>query len=750
MKRTTYFILILLLSFFSPAMANYHQEPVQDHHRTNANPKITEILEAISQDSITAIMQSMVNMGTRFMYAENRREVASWIAGKFKSYGITDVVLDSFKMVGEINPEDSVWQYNVIATITGASAPGEIYIVSAHHDDYVQPDPHVLPVPGADDNASGCAVAMEIARVFKAKGFQPASTIRFITWAAEELTGYKNYSGSIYYADKVAADKEDIRLVINNDMVAYTKDSTNSIFGTCMPSGINVWAGNLTISSASVYSTLNVIPGAYPTSDAYRFWELGYPVAGFQEHGMTPYYHTNRDSVNNCKMDFCLEAVKANCAILLNEQLTPVPQDLYYTSEKDRIVINWKPTSNANLKEFRIYRSEIPDSLYKIVGQAEGIKYSFLDTTAVPGTIYYYYVCSSDEAGFESTPSNLLRASTASKERELLVVKDSKGGFNNPPDSAVSAFYEEIFHDLPHDYSDASVTDSLDLTILGKYQRIAWLSNAYSDQKNSSFRRHSGDISSYVRNGGQLFLAGFQPSFLIIGNTQANKLFGPGDTIRNIYKIQQVERKPNAALNGAWPCVEGYDSLKIDSLKCPAQLQGHVKNVECIFPADDGGIIYRFDSGFDTTSTQGSMKGKPVGIEYLGDDYKLIVLSVPLYYLDALDAKNLVELVINEKFRSHVGISDEKKNNEQPCTFRCYPNPCNEKVSVTYHVDKRSAVSVELVSMMGKRVFIRLDGIKEEGSYSFELSVSHLPPGLYLLILRAGENLSANRIVIMK
>lgn len=71
-----------------------------------------------------------------------------------------------------------------------------------------------------------------------------ASTIRFVTYAAEELVGYTNYGGSIYYAGKMAANKEDIRLVINNDMVAYTKDSSNSIFGTCMPSGINAWAGD--------------------------------------------------------------------------------------------------------------------------------------------------------------------------------------------------------------------------------------------------------------------------------------------------------------------------------------------------------------------------------------------------------------------------------------------------------------------------------------------------------------------------
>ena len=750
MRKSIFIILILFQSFFSPLMAKTDQEARQHQQVKNGNPLISGILEAISGDSIAAVMQSMVNQGTRFMYAENRRGVASWIAGKFKGYGYADVVLDSFKIVGETVHQDSVWQYNVVATFTGTSAPDEIYIISAHHDDYVEPDPHVLPVPGADDNASGCAVAMEIARVFRAKGFQPASTIRFVTYAAEELTGYTNYSGSIFYADKVAASGEDIRLVINNDMVAYTKDSSNSIFGTCMPSGINAWAGKLTLSSASEYSTLKVIPGEYPTSDAYRFWQLGYCVAGFQEYGINPWYHTNRDSVSNCRMDFCLEAVKANCAILLNEQLTPVPQDLYYNSDKNSILVSWKPTLNANVQKFRIYRSKIPDSAFTFVGQTEGPLFSYIDTTVLPGIVYYYHVCSIDNDGFESTPSNLLRSATAPKNRELLVVKDSKGGYNNPPDTAVSAFYQRIFRDLPHDYSDASTEDSLDLAILGKYQRIAWLSNAFPDQKNSSFRRHSGDISSYVQRGGQLFISGFQPSFLIMGNTLANNSFGPEDTISKTYKIRQVERRPNALLNGALPCLEEYDTLRIDSSKCAAQLAGHLMNVECISPAGDGDVIYRFNSGFDASSSQGSMKGKPVGIEYLGDDYKVIVLSVPLYYMDSLDAKNLAELVVNEKFRSFTRTRDEGIENKRISTIHSHPNPCHDQAMVTYQVDQRGVVAIELVSMMGVSVFTRKEGVKEKGSYTFQIPVSQLPSGVYMLILKAGDGLSANKMVIRK
>jgi hypothetical protein len=193
--------------------------------------------------------------------------------------------------------------------------------------------------------------------------------------------------------------------------------------------------------------------------------------------------------------------------------------------------------------------------------------------------------------------------------------------------------------------------------------------------------------------------------------------------------------------------MKDYDSLRIDSAKCPAQLQGHVKNVECIFPADDGSIIYRFDSGFDTSSTQGSMKGKPVGVEYLGDDYKVIVLSIPLYYLDSLDAKNLAELVINEKFRSHVGIGPEVIKKNPVDNIRIHPNPCHDQATVTYQIYGKSLVTIELLSMMGKRVIIRQEGIKEKGSYTFQIPISQLTAGIYMLILRSGEFIQTRKLI---
>ena len=749
MKTRILFLVMLIAVFSQLTKAQSQKEALQGMSSRGQHPVISDIISSINQDSLAAIMQSMVDMGTRYMYAENRREVASMIAGKFRNWGYTNVVLDSFKVRLLEIPLDSVWQYNVVATLEGTSAPGEIYIISAHHDDYSEnSDPYVA-APGADDNASGCAVAMEIARVIKLKNFQPASTIRFVTYAAEEMTGYLMYSGSIYYAEKIKANQEDLRLDINNDMVAYTGDTLYTIIGSDVRDKQSSWAGDLMIASSELYSTLNVIKGSYPTSDATWFSDLGYPVTGYQEYPMTPNYHTINDSVSNCMMGLCKDVAKANCAILLNEQLTPVPQNSYTVSGKKSIIVGWKPTANENVSGYRIYRSTNPDSSFSLIGEAETGDTTYSDTTAGPGTLYYYYAATFDNLDYESIRTNIVSGAVGSKERELLVVRDSEGGYNNPADTAVTAFYQKIFRDLPFDYSDATVEDSLNISILGKYKRIMWLSNAYSEQKNSSFRRNAEDIFTYTRSGGQLFISSFQPSFLIEGNTGFNVTFNADDTITREYKIEKVERTALAALNGAAPEVKDYDTIHIDPEKCLLQLNGHVINVECLFPSADARTIYSFRSGYDSLTTQGSMIGKPVGLEYLGDDHKVIIISVPLYYMDSLDAKKLVELIY-EKFTSHVGISPLLNPGQEGIFIRVFPNPGHDRVTVNYQTTERSNVMIELVSLSGQRVFVRNEGIRDKGSYFLQLPVSQFSPGVYILNLRTVKDHLSVKMVILK
>jgi hypothetical protein len=354
-----------------------------------------------------------------------------------------------------------------------------------------------------------------------------------------------------------------------------------------------------------------------------------------------------------------------------------------------------------------------------------------------------------DDLSFESLPSMPVNGAVSVKNKELLVVKDSRGGFNNPSDSAVIACYQSLFRDLDYDLSDASVADSLNIATLGHYQRIFWLSNTYSDQPNSSFRRNYNDITTYVKDGGQLFIAGFNPTYMIAGNKKYEASLVPEDTLWRFYRIRGVERKPNAALNGAIPSQTGYDTLRIDPQKCMTQLAGHVINVECITPSPEASLIYRYNTAYDTNTSQGMMKGKPVGIEYLGTDFKVIILSVPLYYLDSADAKKLVETVANDKFKTPAGIDNVVVPSGEKTFIKSHPNPSTGQATVTYYLPHRSDATVELISMTGEKVYTRKEGMKGKGIYTFSFPAGTLAPGIYLLVLRTGTEVCSARMVIL-
>jgi Ca2+-binding RTX toxin-like protein len=101
--------------------------------------------------------------------------------------------------------------YNVVGVKPGTSAPNDIYVVGAHYDSVNN--------PGADDNASGTAAVMELARAVSAYDFD--ATLVFIAFDREEQG---LYGSAAYAADHVG---DNIRAMVNLDMIAYNPDGAN-------------------------------------------------------------------------------------------------------------------------------------------------------------------------------------------------------------------------------------------------------------------------------------------------------------------------------------------------------------------------------------------------------------------------------------------------------------------------------------------------------------------------------------------
>jgi len=172
------------------------------------NPAIEKITEKVSSLAIKNTISDLVAFETRFPY-QKQIEVADYLYERLKVH-ITTTGFHEYRFWG-VN-----WK-NLIGTIPGKTNPEEVVIVSAHLDS--KSDERLMYAPGADDNASGCAAVLELARVLSEHSFE--KSIRFIFFSREE-TGWE---GSAAYVKSIDKNSEKISAVINLDMIAYGNDN---------------------------------------------------------------------------------------------------------------------------------------------------------------------------------------------------------------------------------------------------------------------------------------------------------------------------------------------------------------------------------------------------------------------------------------------------------------------------------------------------------------------------------------------
>ncbi|MCW8804164.1 MAG: M20/M25/M40 family metallo-hydrolase, partial [Ignavibacteriaceae bacterium] len=353
---------------------------------------ITQITTSVNSDSVRYLIQSLQNFQTRFLLADTRDAVAAWIKNRFLQIGFTDVVIDSFQYQG-------TWQKNVVATLPGIYEPEVYNVVGGHHDSYSSGNPLVF-APGADDNASGTAAVLEIARVIKENNYQPESTIKFVTFAAEEYGLW----GSVDYAQKALNAGMNIKIMINHDMISHTYNPVNQ-----SQVDINRYSGfdylrDLAFYCIENYSVLAPSNGSLNSagSDSYSFWERGFPSVYFEETNFSPYYHSPADTIGNYNMEYCAEVIKSSCATLLLNIVMPTMIQNYKLVDAgtgNSLLLSYSPNASPDFYSYNIH-----------VGSQSGVYDTVLTTTdtiftvggLTEGNLYYVGVSVVDLDGYES------------------------------------------------------------------------------------------------------------------------------------------------------------------------------------------------------------------------------------------------------------------------------------------------------------------------------------------------------------
>jgi Zn-dependent M28 family amino/carboxypeptidase len=189
---------------------------------------------------------------------------------------------------------------NPIGTKLGTSLAEEWIVVGAHYDsrNSLRCDGVLNPQPGANDNASGCAGVIELARVFA--HVPTERSILFMCFSGEEqgLVGSRRYVESLTASGDIARVKH----MINLDMIGFDPGGT-------LDARVDTNAANAALlaqyaAAAATYAPeLNVI-GSSNTSantDHWYFLQAGVPAVFTWENGASiyPHYHQSTDTPAN-------------------------------------------------------------------------------------------------------------------------------------------------------------------------------------------------------------------------------------------------------------------------------------------------------------------------------------------------------------------------------------------------------------------------------------------------------------------
>ncbi|WP_322507323.1 M28 family metallopeptidase [Anaerolinea sp.] len=308
--------------------------PVQNLPLCTVSPEVSQILSLTSKEDWSRWIRQLsgseavqirgeyYRITTRYssalfsgnIHAQAYEYIRQWLLLWYPKEWIAE---QSFQFSGE------TWK-NLILTIPGSTHPEEFLLATAHLDS-ISPDPLRL-APGAEDNASGVATLLEMARIFRHYRFD--RTIRLIWFTGEEqgLIGSKAYVRD-YGTSGVAG-------VLNFDMFGYDQDGDgcfeihtgtlpqSKLLGKCMVSLISAYNLNL---------KTDLIDGYNMTfSDHASFWETGIPAIEVLENhfynaptsgcagkrDQNPNYHTIHDTIEEINLPVGFAIAQAGIATM--------------------------------------------------------------------------------------------------------------------------------------------------------------------------------------------------------------------------------------------------------------------------------------------------------------------------------------------------------------------------------------------------------------------------------------------------
>jgi hypothetical protein len=195
--------------------------------------QLLNLLNQVDGDRLMLHVDSLQRLGTR--HVNSAYDQLDWGIGAAYNY-----IIGQFEQIRAQSQNELVvfpqefpvtWggvdtvQRNIIAAIQGTEIGGGFIVIGAHYDSVTfDPEDGTSLAPGANDNASGVATLIELARILSTRPHR--ASIIFVAFSAEEI-GRK---GSIYFVDNyIRARNIDVKAMINLDIIGSRTGPDGSI-----------------------------------------------------------------------------------------------------------------------------------------------------------------------------------------------------------------------------------------------------------------------------------------------------------------------------------------------------------------------------------------------------------------------------------------------------------------------------------------------------------------------------------------
>ncbi|HEV2706282.1 MAG TPA: M28 family metallopeptidase [Pyrinomonadaceae bacterium] len=269
---------------------------------------VNALVQKVERNSFASKLSHLVSFQTRHSTGSGFRSASTWAREQLKALDY----VTRFQNIS-VNGKPS---RNLIADKAGLGpAPRKVVLVTAHLDSVNLSGGPSAPAPGADDNGSGSAGLLEMARAFAAH--PSVHDVRLILFGGEE----QGLFGSLHYVSSLSQTaRQRVLSVLNMDMIGTLNTPTRSVMLEGAPLSQRLIDGLAT--AAATYTSLKVETSLNPfASDHVPFIKAGVPAVLTIEgaDNTNSNIHSSRDTLDHINHDFAVEILRMNVAFIAGE-----------------------------------------------------------------------------------------------------------------------------------------------------------------------------------------------------------------------------------------------------------------------------------------------------------------------------------------------------------------------------------------------------------------------------------------------